>query len=53
MPVAVTWFRPATAIFDIDGVEFLTDAFFSPAGTAYQNSRARVQVDSERQLEFV
>lgn len=34
--VSVTFIGTATAIIDIDGVKFLTDPFFSPEGTAYE-----------------
>jgi L-ascorbate metabolism protein UlaG (beta-lactamase superfamily) len=35
--VTITFIGTATAILDIDGITFLTDPFFSPAGTEYND----------------
>ncbi|KAH6952522.1 beta-lactamase superfamily domain-containing protein [Ilyonectria sp. MPI-CAGE-AT-0026] len=52
--VSITFIGTATAILEIDGVRFLTDPFFSPAGSYYEipDSDARLTVHHDPALDL-
>ncbi|KAI4606414.1 hypothetical protein J4E80_010166 [Alternaria sp. BMP 0032] len=50
--VTITHIGTATAILDIDGITFLTDPFFSPAGTEFNGSAAILKVHEDPALKL-
>jgi hypothetical protein len=49
--ISITHISTATTMFDIDSITFLTDPFFSSAGTEFNGSAAVLKVHDDSALE--